>query len=51
MRGYSAVDEPAATALKTFSPGAASEMYEPVLENDARVPTEVEAPTARPVPP
>src|SRR5919206_277569 len=39
------------TAPSTFSPGAASEMYEPVFENGARAPNRFDAPTARPVPP
>ena len=42
---------PGGSALKTPSPGAAREMYDPVFENPARVPARVEAPTERPVPP
>src|SRR5207245_9355802 len=38
-------------ALKTFSPGAASEMYDPVFENDARSPEICEAATESPDPP
>src|SRR4029450_3044879 len=38
-------------APKTLSPGAAREIHEPVLENDARRPDFVVAPTERPPPP
>ena len=36
---------------KTFSPGAASEICEPVFEKNARLPAIVLAPTDRPKPP
>ena len=39
------------TALKTPTPGAASETCEPVLENDARAPCRFEAATESPRPP
>ena len=44
-------DDPAAIAPNTFSPGAASEMWEPVFEKLARLPAIVLAATASPTPP
>src|SRR5439155_26759285 len=50
-RGYSFLDDSDESAPKTWSPGAAREMYEPAFENVARRPSWVEAATARPTPP